>query len=297
MAIWSKIVAWILAFFGLVSSVPVQTQTAVPEEAQTYALTVMSYNVYVAGTGSKSPENRSEGVLFHLRNVMPDVFGLQEADFDWMQRITAGMPEYSYVGRGREKNETGGEYSPVFYQTEKYTLIDSGTFWFSNTPDKASVSWGTPFKRICTWAVLADKETGFTFGVFNSHWDHISVLSRNKSAALLLAKIEEYAPDMPVVITGDFNCKPNTAAYSTLIENGFCDSMYVAGDTANIGTYHGYTKTSTEGELSIDHILFKDAYGFADSYAVITEKYNGIYPSDHFPIVSRITLYTAPDGQ
>lgn len=291
MSIWTKIVSFILAMFGLVASVPAQSQTPVPENAETYDLTVMSYNVYVVGTGSRSPENRSAGVLNNIRNVMPDVFGLQEADYDWMQRIIDGMPEYSYVGRGRGKGETNGEYSPVFYKSEKYDLVDSGTFWFSDTPDKSSLSWGTAFRRICSWAVLEDKATGFTFGVFNSHWDHTSHISRNNSAKLLLRKIEEYAPDMPVVITGDFNCKANTVAYSLLVDAGFVDSMYVAADTTDIGTYHGYTKTDTEGELPIDHILLKDAYGFAHSYRVITDRFDGQYPSDHFPIVSEMTMY------
>ncbi|MCD7775145.1 MAG: endonuclease/exonuclease/phosphatase family protein [Clostridiales bacterium] len=287
----NKIIAFILSLFGLISYIPSQSQTEIPESAATCDVTIMSYNVYVAGTGSRSPRNRSEGVIYNLRNIMPDIFGLQEADYDWMQRIIEGMPEYSYVGRGREKSETDGEYSPVFYKTDKYNLIDSGTFWFSNTPDKASSAWGTIYKRICTWAVLEDKETGFTFAVFNSHWDHISYISRNNSAELLLEKIEEYAPNMPVIITGDFNCKANTTAYETLINGGFVDSMYVSEITADMGTYHGYTKSDTSGELPIDHILFKDEYGYSNSYSVITDKYNGIYPSDHFPIVSEITLY------
>ncbi len=291
MNIWSKLVAFVLALFGLIPAVPVQSQTDMPESARTYDITVMSYNVYVSGVGKRSPENRENGVVNNIRSVMPDVFGLQEADYDWMQRIIDGMPEYSYVGRGRDKKETAGEYSPVFYKKEKYKLIDSGTFWFSNTPDKSSLTWGSAFRRICSWAVLKDKETGFTFGFFNSHWDHISYISRNKSAKLLLEKIEEYAPDIPVIITGDFNCKANTVAYKTLVDAEFVDSMYVSAETSDIGTYHGYTKKTTEGELPIDHILFKDAYGFANSYNVITDMYDGQYPSDHFPIVSEITLY------
>ncbi len=291
MELLNKIVAFFLALFGLTGSVPVQTQTAVPETADTYSVVAMSYNVYIKGTGEKSPENRSEGVISTIESQMPDVAGFQEVDYDWLMRLSEGLEDYSYVGRGRGKGETDSEYSPVFYKTEKYNLVDSGTFWFSDTPDKPSLSWASFYNRICTWAILEDKDTGFTFAVFNSHWDHLSVIARNKSAELLLEKIEEYAPDMPVVILGDFNCKANTVAYASLIDGGFVDSMYVAEDAMDIGTYHGYTKSSTEGELPIDHILFKDEYGFAVSYKVITDKYNDIYPSDHFAIVSEITLY------
>lgn len=291
MELWSKIVAFIMAIFGLISAVPEQTQNEIPENVSVYDITVMSYNVYVKGAGEKSPENRSEGVIDNLRSVMPDVFGLQEADYNWMQRIINGMPEYSYVGRGRNKNPEDGEFSPVFYKTEKFNLVDSGTFWFSKTPEKSSLTWGSAFRRICSWAVLEDKETGFTFAFFNSHWDHLSVSSRNNSASLLLEKINEYAGDIPVVLAGDFNCKPDTVAFESLVNGGFVSSMYVAPETMSIGTYHGYTKSDTSDELPIDHILFSKTNGYAKSYTVMTDKYNGIYPSDHFPIVSEITLY------
>ena len=289
--IWSKIIAFFMALMGVIGSVPAQTQTQIPENAQTHEIVVMSYNVYIEGTGRKSPENRSEGVISIIRNEMPDVFGLQEADEAWMNRIKNGMPEYTAVGRGRGKTETEGEYSPVFFKTDKYDLVDSGTFWFSDTPEKSSLTWGALFRRISTWAVLRDKATGFDFAVFNSHWDHISVISRNKSAELLVEKAKEYAPGLPVVIIGDFNCEADTVAYKNLIDAGFVDSMYVADETTDIGTYHGYTKDSTEGVMPIDHILFLDEYGFAQSYRVITDKYDGIYPSDHLPIVSNIILY------
>ncbi len=289
--LWSKIVAFFMALMGVVGSVPAQTQTTVPENAVIHEIVVMSYNVYIKGTGKKSPENRSEGVIANIRSEMPDVFGLQEADEAWMNRIKNGMPEYTAVGRGRGKNETDGEYSPVFFKTDRYDLVDSGTFWFSETPEKPSLTWGSLFRRISTWVVLRDKESGFEFAVFNSHWDHISVSSRNNSAKLLVEKANEYAPGLPVVLIGDFNCEADTVAYKSIVDAGFVDSMYVAEETMDIGTYHGYTKNSTEGVMPIDHILFLDDYGFAVSYRVITDKYNGIYPSDHLPIVSNIILY------
>lgn len=291
MEIFSRIIAFFMAILGFISSVPVQTQSEIPDNVQAYDITVMSYNVYISGTGKKSPENRKEGVINNLRSVMPDVFGLQEADIDWMNRIREGMPEYSFVGRGRGKTETADEFSPVFYKTEKYNLISSGTFWYSKTPEKCSNTWLSAFKRICTWAVLEDKETGFTFAVFNSHWDHLSVKSRENSAQLLIEKINEYAPDMPVILTGDFNCEPNTKAFESLVNAGFVSSMYVADETVNGGTYHGYTKGDAADEMPIDHIMLAKDSGYAHSFRIVTEKYNGIYPSDHFPIVGEITLY------
>ena len=291
MSLLSKIIAFILSLFGIASVMQPQTQNQIPENAETYSVKVMSYNIYVAGTGDRSPENRNPGIVSLIREQSPDVFGLQEAVYDRIQLLNESLSEYSYVGRGREKNEKDGEFSPVFYKTDKYNLVDSGTFWFSNTPHKASIAWGTVFKRICTWAVLEDKETGFRFGVFNSHWDHISFISRNNSAELLCEKIQEYAENLPVIIMGDFNCEPDTTAYQYLIEQGFLDCMYTAPGAVVSGTYHGYTKSDVSNDLPIDHILFKGDTGYAASYKAVTDKKDGIYPSDHFPIVSDIILY------
>ena len=281
----------LLALFGLLPAVPAQTQTPPPANAALHPLTVMSYNVYVVDDLIHSHEKRAPGVIANLREAMPDVFCLQEANLDWVERIAAALPEYAYVGRGRDAEETAGEYSPVFYKTEKYTLEKGGTFWFSDTPDAPSRTWGSRYNRICSWAVLTEKESGFSFAVFNSHWDHLSIVSSNRSASLLLEKAAAYAPDLPVVITGDFNCKNNTVAYKTLIDGGFVDSMEVSPETDDTGTFHGYYKISTKGELPIDHILFLAARGCAKRYRVITSKIDGAYPSDHFPISAELELY------
>lgn len=285
-----KLISFIVAICGAVS-IPVQSQQPIPIEAETYDVSVMSYNVYVLDGLGFSHDKRVNGIISTITNEMPDVLGVQEANKDWMERLSSSLTDYSFVGRGRDKNPEKGEFSPIFYKTEKYNLIDSGTFWFSKTPDEPSMDWGAYCNRICTYVVLEDKATGFDFAVFNSHWDHLSPLARVKSAEILSEKTEEIAGDIPIIITGDFNCKADTPAYVKLVESGFIDSKYVSESTADLGTYHGYTKKNTAGDLPIDHILFKGTNGFAHSYKVITDKYDNKYPSDHFAILSEITLY------
>ena len=291
MEILQKLIAAILALFGLIPAVPAQTQTDVPANVTSAEITVMSYNVYVVDALQNKHSLRAPGVIANIRSVMPDVFGLQEADLDWVSRISAAMPEYAFVGRGRDENETDGEYSPLFYRTDKYELIKGDTFWFSDTPETPSRTWGSMYNRICSWAVLREKSGGFTFAVFNSHWDHLSIESRNRSAALLLQKTAEYAPGLPTVITGDFNCKANTVAYKTLTDGGFVDAMFVSPVSSDTGSFHGYYKLSTENELPIDHILFLRGRGAAAEYRVLTDKFDGRYPSDHFPIAAILTLF------
>ena len=258
MSLLSKIIAFILSLFGIASVMQPQTQNQIPENAETYSVKVMSYNIYVAGTGDRSPENRNPGIVSLIREQSPDVFGLQEAVYDRIQLLNESLPEYSYVGRGREKNEKDGEFSPVFYKTDKYNLVDSGTFWFSNTPHKASIAWGTVFKRICTWAVLEDKETGFRFGVFNSHWDHISFISRNNSAELLCEKIQEYAENLPVIIMGDFNDYPSSRSVSEVL-----GAVPVSGDSVSIAKLYNLMAGKQGGTYR-----YKGEWGMLDQFIV-----------------------------
>ncbi len=289
----------ISAFFALVTAIlslfytptPV-TQVnpdTMPEATKTQAVTVMSYNVYIKGSGEKSPENRTDEVVANIRKYSPDSFGLQEADEGWMERLPAELTEYGYVGIGRNSDNGGGEASPVFYKKDKYELVDSGTFWLSKTPEKASKAWDAMFKRICTYAVLKDKQTGFTYAHFNAHFDHMGVIARNESVAVVAAKIKEIAPNIPVVFSGDLNDNEETDMYARVLESGLRDTKKIAATAVGDTTYHGYSDLLTKG-LPIDFIFVNDFAKSVESYTVDSEKINGIYPSDHHPVISKMTL-------
>lgn len=289
----------ISAFFALVTAIlslfytptPVAqvNPAALPEAKKTQAVTVMSYNVYIKGTGEKSPENRTDEVVANIRKYAPDSFGLQEADEGWMERLPAELTEYAYVGIGRNSDNGGGEASPVFYKKGKYELVDSGTFWLSKTPEKASKAWDAMFKRICTYAVLKDKQTGFTYAHFNAHFDHMGVIARSESVAVVAQKIAEIAPSIPVVFSGDLNDNEGSDMYNRVLESGLRDTKQLAATAVGGSTYHGYSDLLTK-ELPIDFIFVNDFAKSVESYTVDSEKINGIYPSDHHPVISKMTL-------
>lgn len=290
----------ISAFFALVTAIlslfytptPVTqvNPATVPEAAKTQNVTVMSYNVYIKGSGEKSPENRTDEVVANIRKYSPDSFGLQEADEGWMERLPAELTEYAYVGIGRNSDNGGGEASPVFYKKDKYELVDSGTFWLSETPEKASRAWDAMFKRICTYAVLKDKETGFTYAHFNAHFDHMGVIARSESVAVVTEKIAEIAPNIPVVFSGDLNDYEGGDMYNRVLESGLKDTKYLA-ETATGGnvTYHGYSEL-VEKDAPIDFIFVNSFATEVESYTVDTNQINGIYPSDHHPVISKLTI-------
>ena len=144
------------------------------------------------------------------------------------------------------------------------------------------------FNRVCTYAVLKDKETGFTYAHFNAHFDHLGVIARQESVAVVTNKIAEIAPDMPVVFTGDLNDNRESNMYSAVIGSGFKDSRDLSGSDDVGETYHGYSEI-TKKEL--DYIFVNAFVKSVNSYEVNREKLNGIYPSDHHPVVSEITLF------
>lgn len=284
MTIFARLQAFIMAFILTQLCLPT---TQLPsfdaaEDAVSHNLTVMSYNVYTTGVGEHSPKNRAPRVAAIIRSVMPDSFGVQEANYEWLMMLSEELPQYSFVGIGRNQNGKG-ESSAVFYLTEKYDLVESDTFWLSATPEKESKGWGALFKRISTYAVLRDKATNFQYVHFNTHLDNMSEWARINSVAVISQKASQF--NLPLVLTGDMNTKESSRSYDRFLEIGLTD-LRKAADRADEGiTYHGYMKQKDINKgLPIDYIFANSYLLHVESFSIITEKIDGIYPSDHFPI-------------
>lgn len=286
----------ISAFFALVTAILMlfYTPTPVtnvnpaelPEASSTQDVTVMSYNVYY-----KTPEERWENVVANIRSNNPDSFGLQEATPEWIEAVAAAMPEYAYVGVGRNADGSG-EASPVFYKKDKYELVDSGTFWLSKTPEKPSKGWDAMFNRICTYVVLRNKETRFVYAHFNAHFDHMGVIARLESVAVVSEKISKICNTFPVVFTGDLNDPEGGEMYNRVLETGLRDAKHLAETADDKTTFHGYSDLMTK-EKPIDFIFVNAMATKVSTYKVDTTKYDGEYASDHHPVISEMTLYNS----
>ena len=147
---------------------------------------------------------RKERVEALIRFYGFDVLGVQEAKPSQMSDLHT-MPGFASVGVGRDGGDRG-EYSAIFYRTDRLRVLDSGTFWLSETPDTVSKGWDAALNRICTWAKMKDRRTGRVFYFFNTHFDHVGREARLRSAELLAGRIRAVAGDKyPVLCTGDFN--------------------------------------------------------------------------------------------
>lgn len=172
--------------------------------ARNRPLNIGSYNIRCnnPGDGENAWPNRKERVkaliLFHEY----DVVGVQEARPEQMEDLQQ-MPGFASVGVGRD-GEAGGEFSAIFYRVDRIQVLDSGTFWLSETPEKVSKGWDAALNRICTWAKMKDRATRRVFYFFNTHFDHIGPVARHKSAELLVARIRETVGEKyPVFCSGD----------------------------------------------------------------------------------------------
>ena len=263
----------------------------IPDETISQSVTVMTFNIKSGGEDELSPESRKPLVRETVMKYTVDSFGVQEADKAWVDLLTDAMPEYAHVGKFRDDGIENGESSTVFYLKDKYDLVDSGDFWLSETPDIPSKGWDAPtHNRICTYVILKDKETGFTYAHFNTHLDNAGEQARAESVALIASEIAQLAPDIPVVLTGDFNFNETSYNYANMLSCGMKDTKYLA-ETADFGpTYHGYRAVNLD-ILPIDFV-FVNAYVKSVAYSKIDRsKVNGIYPSDHYPVIVNMTLF------
>ena len=216
----------------------------------------------------------------------PDVVGLQECSYDCYKGLKADLKDYSFVGVGRENgklDKKSGESCGILYKTEKFTLVDSGTFWLSETPDVPGKGWDADYARICTWAILRDNATGEEFAHLNTHLENIDdgtgAVALEKGTQMVIEKALSF--DIPVIITGDLNFEKDTPYHSAVLAAGFRDAQDAARNTMDGCTFHG---DGTEPQEHIDYVFVSSGIAQVDTYKLVEDTYDGVYPSDHYPI-------------
>lgn len=276
------------SFIGYIESrpEPVVIQQGFEEKADVN-LRVMSFNIRCLNVGTDSWEDRIEIVSQTILDSEADSIGVQEATPEWMETLNTTVAEkYAYVGVGRDDGDNEGEYSAIFYLKDKYEVIDSGTFWLSQTPEKPSKGWDAACNRICTWVHLKNKETGEEYVHMNSHFDHIGITARKNSVSLILEKAKQFG-EIPVAFTADMNVKEGSENYLQFTQSDyFYDTKHLAPDTMDYCTYHDTKPHRHEGDV-IDYVMVNNRFD-AVSYRVVTEGIDGRFVSDHYPVYADI---------
>lgn len=247
---------------------------------------IMSFNLLCKGKDEHRMENRRAIAAQSIMALMPDSLGVQEATPEWMRWLGKHLPGYDSVGVGRDNGKKRGEYSAVFYLKDKYQVADSGTFWLSATPEKPSMGWDAVCMRVCTWAVLEDRQTGKQYVHINTHLDHRGDIAREKGIDLVLKKAAQF--ELPVVCTGDFNLFEGSPLYEQLMGGVLRDTKFLAPDTMKSATFHHFN-VPHEGFGIIDYVLANDRVKPL-VYRVVTDGVDGRFVSDHYPLYADVEM-------
>ncbi|MFB4162244.1 endonuclease/exonuclease/phosphatase family protein [Alteribacillus sp. JSM 102045] len=296
--VWKSFFLWAFAVFtvGSLFFHPTETFASKGSYSSKTDLTVMSFNLRFLNTSDPSPhtwEERRSTVRQVIRKEQPDIFGTQEAVYQQVKDVDEDLPNYDWIGLGREGGDKG-EFMAVYYDQTRFTPMEYDHYWLSDTPDVVgSTSWGNSVPRMVTWVKFLDTKTDEQFYFVNTHFDHMSEEARQKSAKLISEKIEEFDQELPVLLTGDFNAGPDSEPYDILTKEGPFVDTWTEADTVvneNLGTFNGFNDPTGGGpDNRIDWILSNEKVT-TNTTEIVNYQKNSQYPSDHFPVVADVTL-------
>ncbi|MDM5340669.1 endonuclease/exonuclease/phosphatase family protein [Fictibacillus enclensis] len=254
------------------------------------SIAMMTYNIRVAGphdTGEHAWEERRPVMKKVLEKYSPDVLCTQEGTYDQLSGLEEDLPDYRYIGLGREGG-SNGEFMAIFYKNSVYRVVAYDHFWLSETPEViGSVSWESSCTRMATWVLLEHRGTRESFYVLNTHLDHISEDARRNAAHLLLERAATLSEQAPLVLTGDFNSSPDSQTYGILTENNIFKDTWAEAEEkkgAGLGTFIDYTDESGGGEENrIDWVLITEHWKVKNA-EIVDGRVEGRFASDHSPV-------------
>ena len=290
---------------------------AVFSEAQ--KIIVATYNIRNDNRGDSVAGNgwaqRCPVVANLIRFHDFDIFGTQEAKYNQLEDMQALLTGYARIGIGRDDGKQAGEFSAIFYKTDRFKLLKNGDFWMSTITTEPNKGWDAALPRICSWGQFREIKSGRTFYFFNLHMDHVGVIARKEGAKLVLDTIRKMAGNLPTILTGDFNVDQKNESYTLLNTSGFLKDSYELSPVryALNGTFNSFN-INAKTESRIDHIFLTKnfkvmRYGIlTDSYRsklsdstqqansgnfqreITPGRFQARIPSDHFPVMAEVQL-------
>lgn len=223
-----------------------------------------------------------------------DIVGVQELSKSQLDEMESLVPAYSFLGTNvRGELAIGSLSVTVFYKKDRIEIKEWGKFWVSATPKALSKGWDAEQYRICTWAKAKDKATQKEFYFFSVHLDNSGTTARTKGVQLLLDTVPVISAGYPAIITGDFNAAQTTSYYTLMVSgNNIKDTYALTTNRTNSTstTFNNYDANRI-GVSRIDHIFVTTIQPVKiHNWAVLTDIFNGKYPSDHFPVMAEISF-------
>lgn len=282
-----KLIYFILISLSLISC----------SEKKPLEINVMSFNIRLdhAGDSLNNWQYRKNVAAEVVKTNNIDILGTQEVLLNQFNDLKERLPEYTGIGVGREDGKEMGEFCALFYKKTKFTEIKSGNFWLSETPEVAgSKGWDASYIRVATWAILKDNATGKQVFAINSHLDNDGLTARIEGGNLLLKEAMELGKGLPIVLTGDFNDTPESETIKNITDLAKSDyllnSKTVAESVAGTEwTFHDFGRLPMQERPLIDYIFVSKDIKVLN-YNTLSDKLDGIFVSDHKPIMAKIEI-------
>ncbi|WP_198679958.1 endonuclease/exonuclease/phosphatase family protein [Aureibaculum luteum] len=256
------------------------------------SLKIMTYNIRldVASDGENAWEHRKEFLTNQIKFYSPDVMGTQEGRPNQIKYMKETLTEYKMIGHGRDGGDNG-EYSAIFYNTNKVKVEQDSTFWLSKTPEKRSKDWDAAIERICTYGLFTDLESLEKVWIVNTHLDHIGQESRVNSMKIIEAHINTINTDnYPVILMGDFNVEPDNELITNLKQNFYDTRDQSKLKFGPVGTFNAF-KFNEPVTRRIDYIFVSKTPNVkVEKYAILSNSKDLKYPSDHLPVYVKLEL-------
>ena len=253
---------------------------------QDKSIKLMSFNIRNGGEtdGVNGISKRHPVIKKMIERERPDIIGFQEIDSiqrRWVREILG--TEYALVGGGRDQNYRG-EGCSVAFKTDIMELVNMETCWMSDTPDVAGSRFHgvgqSKFPRLFHRLTLKHKEASALVTVINTHLDHVGPEARKKELEQLLNCMKRHEKNCALM--GDFNIQPT--AYEMVEFSKKIETLGIYDVTAPItATYHEFGRCSSKIDYIYTDLACKDVYA-------VTDKENGVFCSDHYPVCAVVRL-------
>jgi endonuclease/exonuclease/phosphatase family metal-dependent hydrolase len=280
-------------------------QNSIKIQEREGVMRIMSYNVKWNDDNEANFENswefRKQHVASMIRFHHVDLVGLQEPMLEQMQDIEALLPEFSWFGVGVDDGKDNGSFDDaILYRKSRFKLLEQSHFFLSNTPEVPSIGWDAKYRRAVNWVKLYDKKNKKTFYFFNTHFDYHGQAARDESAYLLRGKITEITNGHAFVVTGDFNLFPDLGGkgtYQILTKKAVNEGDIKLYDAQHktlfphhgpTGTWSGFKEPGQPG-VKPDFIFVSEDVTVV-SHGILSDTFDGKYPSDHLPVVAEIHI-------
>ncbi len=243
-----------------------------------FRLTVMTLNLRFgrADDGPDRWENRKERYVSFFQEYRPDIIGMQEVNDFQAEFLTQILEGYDFIGQ-MIPSPPYWQDNLIFFKKE-WSCSWFERFFFSHTPAIPSRFQESKWPRQCVIGMFRKEEKSVV--CVNTHFDFLSSV-QERCAKMIVQKLSAYiSPQVPVIITGDFNALPDSPGYREFVTHGRMKEVF-SGEYS--GTYHGFT--GKKNDRHIDWILYRGPVELL-SRKMIVDPYQGGYLSDHFPVIA-----------